>query len=758
MPTFNFSGGSASGGGFNMGMWNAGFILALLQDVNTTATGNATQATFSNPFTFGGTNTLVAQGSFANYTADGPQSGTVTGFQYTTYFTIGVPVVMSVSGISISVASLNNWAITDNQAALEAALFGGNDTFNGTAFADSIQGYGGDDTINAGDGDDTLGGDAGNDTLNGEGGNDYIVGWDGNDHINGGDGDDDLNGNNGADTINGGAGNDRFDSAGLGDVFDGGDGIDSFWTEASSANFTVNLTQIGSNAGVTLANGATVRNMEIFHIGSGYANAVLTVVGPIIGTGNTIDMPGSNSLLVLDLSTSSDVYNIFVVASDRYNIIGANGSVSANFVERLQVTRAGGADTFYGWMQGDTFDGGAGNDVAYGSYGNDNLIGGDGDDVLWGEGDNDNLSGGTGTDLLYGSWGADTLNGGTGIDTATFDVASTSATWTRNVNGSWTINAGSDGIDTATGVEVLHFTNRNVVLDNAQRTFFGNGTSDLLWRNANHGTVVIWDITGATQNSAAVAGGAPAEWQIIGTGDLNGDGRDDMLWRNTNDGGVAGWLMNGTTATSIAMVGGAPSEWQVAGIGDFNFDGRDDLVWRNSNDGSVAVWLMNGLGAHQDSIISGAPVDWAIAGIADLDGDGRDDILLRHTDGTLARWTTDGVTQTSASIIDYVPPEWQFAGAGDFDGDGRADILWRNTNDGGVAMWLMNGSSHISSGMVGAAPLAWSVSQIGDYNGDGRDDIVLRNDDGTVAIWIMNSVNVTNQLLLGVVPTDWELV
>ena len=105
----------------------------------------------------------------------------------------------------------------------------------------------------------------------------------------------------------------------------------------------------------------------------------------IIGTGNTIDMPGSNSLLVLDLSTSSDVYNIFVVASDRYNIIGANGSVSANFVERLQVTRAGGADTFYGWMQGDTFDGGAGNDVAYGSYGNDNLIGGDGDDLRVGQ-------------------------------------------------------------------------------------------------------------------------------------------------------------------------------------------------------------------------------------------------------------------------------------------------------------------------------------------------------------------------------------
>src|SRR5262245_56032622 len=135
MPTFTFSGGNASDGGWD-GPWSVGFLLSLLADDATTVSGNASQVTFTTPLTFGGTTTLVAQGTFGNYNANGPQTGTVTAFQYTTFFSNGVPVTMSVSGLSLSVASLNTWVITDNQSALEAALFGGADTFTGSAFAD----------------------------------------------------------------------------------------------------------------------------------------------------------------------------------------------------------------------------------------------------------------------------------------------------------------------------------------------------------------------------------------------------------------------------------------------------------------------------------------------------------------------------------------------------------------------------------------------------------------------------------------------
>jgi len=377
----------------------------------------------------------------------------------------------------------------------------------------------------------------------------------------------------------------------------------------------------------------------------------------------------------------------------------------------------------------------------------ENATGSAGADTLIGNDANNRLTGAANNDAIHGMGG---------IDTSVYTVASTGATWTRSVNGNWTVNAGANGIDTLTSVERLEFTDRTVVLDNAQRTFSGNGTSDFLFRNANNGTVVIWEVTGAAQNSAAVAGGAPAEWTLVGTGDLNGDGRDDMIWRH-DGGGVAGWLMNGSTATAVAMVGGAPNEWQIAGIGDFNFDGKDDFIWRNTNDGSVAVWLMNGLTSTSQAIISGAPTSWAITAIADFDGDGRDDILLRNTDGTLARWTTDGVTQTGAAIVGYIPTEWAFEGAGDFDGDGRADLIWRN-DTGGIAMWRMDGDTQLGAQMIGAAPSDWNLAGVGDYNGDGKDDLLWQHTDGTIALWTMNGFTITNQSIVSVVPNEWVLV
>src|SRR5262245_49619132 len=100
MATIVFSGGTESAGGWK-GPWTVGFLLSLISSPETTASGNATQVTFTNTQTFGGTTTLVANGSFSNYNANGhPQSGTVNSFTYTTYFSAGVPVTMTVTGIS----------------------------------------------------------------------------------------------------------------------------------------------------------------------------------------------------------------------------------------------------------------------------------------------------------------------------------------------------------------------------------------------------------------------------------------------------------------------------------------------------------------------------------------------------------------------------------------------------------------------------------------------------------------------------------
>jgi len=376
----------------------------------------------------------------------------------------------------------------------------------------------------------------------------------------------------------------------------------------------------------------------------------------------------------------------------------------------------------------------------------------------------ENAIGGSGADTLIGNSAAnrftgngssDSMNGMGGIDTSVYNTTAAGSLWTRNVSGTWTVITGPFGTDTLTSVERLDFTDRDVVLDNAQQTFLGNGTSDLLWRNVNNGAVVYWDVTGATQNSATIAGGAGFEWTLEGIGDFSGDARDDLLFRNTN--GFA-YIWNNANSSTVVFAGLIPLEWELSGIGDFNFDGRDDFLWRNTNNGGFADWLMNGATPIGQSIIGAAPLAWGVAGIADFNGDGADDILLRHTDGTLANWTTNGVTQTSAAIVSVVPNEWQIVGLGDFDGDGRADILWRNVNNGGLSEWRMDGTTQLGAAIVGGAPLEWDVAKIGDYNGDGKDDILWRHDDGTVALWVMNGFSVTSATIVGVVPIEWGLI
>ena len=71
--------------------------------------------------------------------------------------------------------------------------------------------------------------------------------------------------------------------------------------------------------------------------------------------------------------------------------------------------------------------------------------------------------GGTGDDVLSGGVGNDTLDGGEGYDRALFSGNRDSYTITRLDNGSYRI-AGTDGVDTLTGIEVIEFDDGEVEL------------------------------------------------------------------------------------------------------------------------------------------------------------------------------------------------------------------------------------------------------------------------------------------------------
>jgi hypothetical protein len=88
-----------------------------------------------------------------------------------------------------------------------------------------------------------------------------------------------------------------------------------------------------------------------------------------------------------------------------------------------------------------------------------------------------------------------------------------------------------------------------------------------LWRNKTTGAVLVWYMTGtpaAFSSAAVINPSVPLDWEIAGTGDLNGDGQTDILWRNKNSGAVVVWYMTGTPAafSSAAVINpGVPLDW-----------------------------------------------------------------------------------------------------------------------------------------------------------------------------------------------------
>jgi len=135
---------------------------------------------------------------------------------------------------------------------------GGQDVLGGGDGADQLWGQEGNDTVYGGGGQDVLGGGDGDDYLYAQEANDWVYGEAGNDYIDGGAGTDELYGGTGADLFAFRADSETdivFDfSQAEGDRIDlRGAGIESF-SQAQGL-----LTQVGSDAVLTLSSGAQLR-------------------------------------------------------------------------------------------------------------------------------------------------------------------------------------------------------------------------------------------------------------------------------------------------------------------------------------------------------------------------------------------------------------------------------------------------------------------------------------------------------------------
>jgi hypothetical protein len=88
--------------------------------------------------------------------------------------------------------------------------------------------------------------------------------------------------------------------------------------------------------------------------------------------------------------------------------------------------------------------------------------------------------------------------------------------------------------------------------------FNGDSSPDIVFRNSSTGRVILWYMNGATRTGTFALWPAtnPGEsaWRPMTAGDFNADGQTDIVFRNADSGRVVVWYMNGSTRTGTATI------------------------------------------------------------------------------------------------------------------------------------------------------------------------------------------------------------
>ena len=104
------------------------------------------------------------------------------------------------------------------------------------------------------------------------------------------------------------------------------------------------------------------------------------------------------------------------------------------------------------------------------------------------------------------------------------------------------------------------------------------------------------------------------DWEIAGTGDLDGDGTADIILRNQVDGRNWAYIMKeGQISTSTLINEVADLNWQIGNIGDYDGDGKADFLWRNETASRNIIHLMDGTAVKSRGVLRPTDNSWQVA-------------------------------------------------------------------------------------------------------------------------------------------------
>ena len=291
----------------------------------------------------------------------------------------------------------------------------------------------------------------------------------------------------------------------------------------------------------------------------------------------------------------------------------------------------------------------------------------------------------------------------------------------------------------------------------------GNGVSDVLFQYTGGDYQLGYWMNG-TNAWRGQGLSKPAEWEVLGSYDMNRNGNADaLLVGNVEVGGVKGAYI-GYYLDSVDT----DANWQNIGY----LNNADDIGWKNkvgnltgADKANSIVWYapeLYALGVWLDGTDSWVTLSgnfggdaWTLVGCGDFAGTGRDAVLMTYNNGQLF-YSVD-ITGTPTGLGSANWSGWEVRAIGDFSGDKKDDLVLFHKETGSMVMLADgNADSYTSIGQLDKND--WFVVGAGDYNGDKTDDLLVRQiSTGMLGYYTNANIAQWNTLGYGV-DMNWTVI